>query len=393
MAFDADHAQTVLFGGDALGGQLFDDTWGWDGEHWTQLADIGPSARSGHAMAYDSVRKRVVLFGGVSREGHRDTWEWNGQEWTQVADDGPAARSGHALAFDSARSRVVLFGGQTPEAKMLGDTWEWDGEVWTQVEDTGPPARKSCAATYDSARKRFVLFGGDSGKAGFGDTWEWNGTLWTAVADFGPEPRTAAAMAFKGDHVALFGGVTSLQPEGQPQVFGNTWEWDGKHWTQRQDIGPAARWAHAMVFDTNAGAAIIFGGAPVFPLDAPEKLFGDTWVHAEGGSGQTPPPSGGDLASFVIQPATVRRGERATGTVTLGKVFQTPVDVLLTPDPRAHLIFDPPSVDMHLKFPPGTQTLQFRFRDIPNSPVPDGPFPITAAFGNSSLTATVTISQ
>ena len=397
IAFDADHAHTVLFGGDASGGHVFDDTWGWDGEHWTQLADIGPSARSGHAMAYDNVRKRVVLFGGVSREGHRDTWEWNGEEWTQVADDGPVARFAHAMVFDSSRNRVVLFGGQTPETRMLDDTWEWDGEVWTQVEDTGPPARRGCAATYDDARKRFVLFGGDAGQASFGDTWEWNGTVWTGVADFGPEPRTAAAMAFKGDRVALFGGVGSMQPEVQPQLFGNTWEWDGTHWTQRQDIGPAGRWAHAMVFDSIRDAVVIFGGAAVFPLEAPEKIFGDTWEHIEQTTGQPPPPSGGDLESFVIQPATVRQGERATGIVTLGKGFPQ-ADVLLTPDPRVQFLFDPPVVDqhpgIHLNFPPGTQTLQFRFRDQPGSPVPlNVPITIRADFGNSSLTASIIITQ
>jgi Galactose oxidase, central domain len=395
MAFDASHAQVILFGGDASGGQLFDDTWEWDGKHWTQVSDIGPSSRSGHAMAYDSVRKRVVLFGGLARENLRATWEWNGEDWTEMANDGPAARFAHAMAFDSARNRVVLFGGEGSGNKMLGDTWEWDGEVWTQVEDTGPGARKSCAAAYDTTRNRFVLFGGDSGKDGLGDTWEWNGTLWTAVADFGPEPRTAAAMAFKGDRVALFGGVGSTEPGAQPQVFGNTWEWDGTHWTQRQDIGPDARWGHAMAFDTIRDVVVIFGGAPVFPPGAPGTLFGDTWEHAEHAGGQPPPPPGGDLESFVIDPPSVVRGQRATGTVTLSDVRPIPASVLLTPDPNAQLLFDPPVEDRHpgffLNIPPGTRSLQFRFRDQPGAPNPGNvPIPITAKFGNSTLTATIT---
>jgi hypothetical protein len=33
-------------------------------------------ARSGHAMAYDGARQRVVLFGGVTESGFvSDTWE------------------------------------------------------------------------------------------------------------------------------------------------------------------------------------------------------------------------------------------------------------------------------------------------------------------------------
>jgi hypothetical protein len=90
----------------------------------------------------------------------------------------------------------------------------------------------------------------------------------------------------------------------------------------------------------------------------------------------------------------VRQGERATGIVTLGKALQTPVDVGLVPDANVQLLFDPPVVKnnmgIFLKFPPGTQTLQFRFRDQPGSQIPlNVPIQIKAAFGNSSLTASV----
>jgi hypothetical protein len=33
---------------------------------WTQKNDVGPSWRGGHAIAYDRVRQRVVLFGGTT---------------------------------------------------------------------------------------------------------------------------------------------------------------------------------------------------------------------------------------------------------------------------------------------------------------------------------------
>jgi hypothetical protein len=38
---------------------LFNDTWEWDGSDWTQAQDIGPGARSHHAMAYDGARGRI----------------------------------------------------------------------------------------------------------------------------------------------------------------------------------------------------------------------------------------------------------------------------------------------------------------------------------------------
>ena len=52
------------------------DTWEWDGENWTQVDDIGPSARKWLAFAYDSSRNRAVLFGGLSEDGPSgETWE------------------------------------------------------------------------------------------------------------------------------------------------------------------------------------------------------------------------------------------------------------------------------------------------------------------------------
>jgi hypothetical protein len=241
MAFDSNGGRVILFGGDSLRSQLLNDTWAWDGEFWTQVADLGPSVRAGHAMAYDSSRQRVVLFAGkLTAQDARDTWEWDGEDWTQVADDGPAARSGHVMAFDSKRNKTVLFGGGPREAGLLRDTWEWDGEGWTQVQDTGPSARRASACAFDNVRSRVVLFGGDSGGVGLGDTWEWDGAVGLG-SKFGPEPRTGAAMVF--ERPLLFGGLASSAGAGAPTVFGNTREWVA-HWTQRQDIG--ARWGHAM---------------------------------------------------------------------------------------------------------------------------------------------------
>ena len=407
MAFDSDRARVILFGGDALRSQLLNDTWAWDGEFWTQVADLGPSPRAGHATAYDSARQRVLLFGGrvaAQDQDARDTWEWDGEDWTQVADEGPSGRSGHIMVFDSKRNKTVLFGGESRGTGLKRDTWEWDGEGWTQVEDTGPSARRASAAAFDTVRNRLVLFGGDAAEAGFGDTCEWDGAAWTKVADFGPEPRTGAAMVFEQDHAALFGGLAFSAAAGEPVVFGNTWEWGGTHWTQRQDIGPGARWGHAMAFDSIRRRVVIFGGLPVFPADregAQDQLLGDTWEHSdnEGAApapAPAPGPAPGQLASFSIEPVTIQRGQRATGTLTLNAAPNAAVDVVLSVTPNI-LLMDPPVVsrgatDFFLPFAAGTQSSQFRFRDKPTEPLPpSGVVAITAQLGNSQLVADVFI--
>src|SRR5262245_25207162 len=69
----------------------------------------------------------------------------------------PSARSGHAMAYDDARRVVLLFGGAS--TTMLGDLWSWDGGRWTRLSTSGPPARDEAVMVFDSRRQRLVLFG------------------------------------------------------------------------------------------------------------------------------------------------------------------------------------------------------------------------------------------
>ncbi len=323
MTFDVTRQRVVLFGGASLDGALFGDTWEWDGESWTQVQDIGPSARSFHAMAYDSVRRRAVLFGGALAAGPLgDTWEWDGENWTQVADSGPSARSRHAMTFDNERGRIVLFGGAS--TTRLNDTWQWDGDEWVQQADSGPSARIHPAMAFDSRRNRVVLFGGVTADAGLGDTWEWDGGAWTEEADFGPDPCLGAAMVFKTDRIAMFGGISSLN-EVAPTIFSRSWEWDGRHWTARQDMGPGPRVFHALAFDGTRSRVVLFGGSPV-AIDAEgaqASLRGDTWEQFESG------PPAVQFASFVVVPNPVPAGGTITVTVTLTSPVSMDADVLI----------------------------------------------------------------
>jgi hypothetical protein len=275
----------LLFAGTDLVGTYFGDTWEWDGDNWTQIEDIGPSARAFHATAHDSARGRVVLFGGIGPAGRlADTWEWDGQAWTQVGDSGPDGRTGHAMAYDATRQRVVLFGGDA--GSLRGDTWEWDGSDWTQREDTGPSARTHAAMAHDVTRGRTVLFGGAAPDAGLGDTWEWDGTAWTEVEDTGPDPCAGAAMVSSGGGAVLYGGASSIGPAAAPTLFGRSWQWDGNHWTAYQDMGPGNRAFHAAAFDAARRRIVLFGGADVLTSGvAPGSVRGDTWEQPSDGIG------------------------------------------------------------------------------------------------------------
>jgi hypothetical protein len=269
MAYDSARGVVVLFGGNTL-----DDTWEWNGTDWVERSPANrPPARSHHAMAYDSTRGVVVLFGGAGTIGNLDdTWEWDGNDWIQRSPAShPVARQGHALAFDSVRGVVVLFGGS--HDGLLADTWEWNGVNWVQRSSGNhPAARYEYAMAYDSAREVVVLYGGWDGWFS-DDTWEWDGTDWLERSP-ATRPPTLARVSMVYDSVrgvvVLFGG------EDYDYYYDNTWEWDGSNWQLRSPTNyPPARIEHAMAYDSAQEEVVIFGGDM-----GNSQLLGDTWLYA-----------------------------------------------------------------------------------------------------------------
>ena len=184
MVYDSARRRTVLFGGQTYVGSWWvwlNQTWEYDGSTWIQRSPaVSPPARVNHRMAYDSARRRVVLFGGVGLAGEvNDTWEWDGNNWMQRNPArSPPSRSRHAMAYDPVRQRTVLFGGLNSYAPLpqfpFGGTWEWDGSDW--MEFTGgaaPIPRVGHAMAFDSRNRGVFLVSGGAPGTTLTDTWTW----------------------------------------------------------------------------------------------------------------------------------------------------------------------------------------------------------------------------
>jgi hypothetical protein len=138
FAFDAVRGRVLLFGGHEVTPSQFNtygDTWEWDGAAWTQASSVGPTPRDGARAAFDAQRGQVVLFGGIQIEPAirflDDTWVWDGVTWAAAAGSGPPGRGHHAMAYDPIGERVLVFGGSDgPGPSLRRDTWAWDGQAW-----------------------------------------------------------------------------------------------------------------------------------------------------------------------------------------------------------------------------------------------------------------------
>jgi hypothetical protein len=288
MVYDASHRRTVLVGGSSPA--AFGDTWEWDGATWTQVCGAGTAwtcgqaARPGLALTYDSLRERVVQFGG-SAGGSRtaELYEWDGFEWRLLCGHGtcgtgvtPEPQFGSGLAYDAARGLTLLFGGYVGTGSThSNESWHWNGTEWARTctrPDTcpRPAARGTHVMAYDPVRERVVVAGGwTAGGGAASDTWEWDGSAWTQVCggDTGcayPGNQTTV-MAYHGERetMMLFGGVVDV--DGSWASTDTTWEWDGARWNLLCAGGtecpsPSPRWGAAMAYDAERGRMVVFGG-------------------------------------------------------------------------------------------------------------------------------------
>ncbi|MCB9666153.1 MAG: hypothetical protein H6732_18740 [Alphaproteobacteria bacterium] len=266
LAYDPVRRQPVFFGGRQGGGTWLGDMWAWDGSTWEPVepsaGDLG--TRWPTAGAWDAAREEAVLFGGHG--SNATTWTFDGATWSDHPASGalgtswPEPRFSHAMAYDPVRKVVVLHGGKAvegePTTQRYGGTWTWDGTTWTRrtAEDVGPGRRSNHVMTWDPVRQGVLLFGGkDTSQRTLADTWLWTGTSWTNVTPSGTNPPAREEPVFGTDlarqQVVLASGFVNGLPSGE--TTSDTWVWNGSAWTALTTAPfPVRRWRWGTYWDT-----------------------------------------------------------------------------------------------------------------------------------------------
>ncbi len=290
MAYDSDRGVTVFFGGE-IGKEgeetCFDDTQEYDGRQWRQISTpIKPPPRAGHMMAYDPVRKRVVMFGGYRKylndlgapsfHYYADTWLyrsegfWEEQPQARVL---PSANNA-GMVWDSVNNVVLL--------RLWNTNWSWNGANWQNLMLPGPSV-DSFGMAFDSDRGTAMIVGGFTGlNSTTADVWEMpSGGGWE-YRGVGPSTRAQLAMAYheRRKRVMMIGGVGESVETGE-----TAYEYaPGTGWFSLPSLPSGQGRAGAkMVYDSKRGVMVLTGGAGGGAPNASDGgRYSDTWELVPG---------------------------------------------------------------------------------------------------------------
>jgi hypothetical protein len=309
LAYDRARRKVVMFGGlqdDLTDRREVGDTWELGTNGWVRIpTTVAPSPRQGHAMAYDSVRGKVLLFGGTVGTAETcspranttmcaDLWEWDGSTWAQInqGDVYPSGRREHAMAFDTHRGELLLFGGSRSD--ILSDFWKWDGAHWKNIPVVADDffGLTGHIMAYDETRQRVVMLGGRNvfGEQGPSLVWEWDGTRWERIFPVQPDGFNSAA-ALEG--AATYDrNIKKVVLVGAP--FNQAWAYDGVKWTfysappgddgQGTFLESTPGVNFSMIYSDVLGGAVICGGSDqAASLDRTLLLKEGSWSVVQAG--------------------------------------------------------------------------------------------------------------
>jgi hypothetical protein len=247
VAWDPDARRLVIFGGYDSSGDPLGDLWFWDPGCGQMISPPRPSTgwplpRADHAMAYDPVRRRVLLFGGSVPEPSAELWALDTVQarWERIAPAGdwPPARAGHMLALDENRQVLVLEGGWGGAGKgTLTDTWELaaGASTWQQRSPGGAPIVWPSGSPHHAGYVRglglvALAMKEEADMSLSFALWKWDPVAASWVSPGFDLPR---AIPFDGNYPAMTTGGDTLFMllAGAPtrpaheQGYTETWEW------------------------------------------------------------------------------------------------------------------------------------------------------------------------
>ena len=264
--------RVLLFGGEDVGGHLFNDLHTFDQVGWHEENPNGdiPPERADQA---EWVRnQQMYIQGGRGEENLlSDMWRYDmeNNEWEQVEQSGdiPSARYGHSVV--TVDGKDYLYGGKDNSGSDLMDFYSFDPETseWESDEEIHPP---SAGHAIGVIGERIYAFGGIRwDENDFRDDARYYdtplGSTWTYTYTSGDIPSALAFMChtfaqFSNDKFMYMFGGENAEKEVTEKLY--RFNMETEEWTELQG-GPPATSNGAMALTWNGRqdtTLLLFGG-------------------------------------------------------------------------------------------------------------------------------------
>ena len=262
----------------------------------------GPTVlRGNHSAIYDSLGRRMIVFGGLddSLNVMSDVWSLDlntlafaANPWTPEVTGGitDPPLFGHSAIYDTANNRMIVFGGNDSGFALQNTVYVLNlaTMAWSQpaVTGTAPSARALHTAIYEAASQSMVVSGGNDGIDELSDVhvlslpvnppFVWS----TPVLGAGPIKRSqhAAIPDPLRSRMVIFGGFDQdlavdgsvLSNESWTLALGGTATWNQLLFSGT----PTFRRGHTGVYDAANQRMLIFGGDTTTTPTLTNELWG-----------------------------------------------------------------------------------------------------------------------
>jgi hypothetical protein len=288
----------------------------WDGTEWTRFrsqdnpacAGDWPCGRMHAAIAYDSIRNEMVLFGGSGDisdwgEGYEgtfnDTWVWkNDHSWSEICTSGACAGWNEFQVWPAAgyypetQETLQYGGGEYDSVHGTNKLWAYNGNDWYLKcgnGSCGSATPNLMKAFFILNGKRMLLFGGESGLLGSKKTYSFKDELMLLLNNGEPHDDIAEKLWGCADfdtqrgRVVYFGGHDGYGSDREND--NSIWELDvksGTGWSHVTDnctddqCFPPHRSGAACAYFPKLSKYFIFGGQPYF--DTQDDV--NSWLYS-----------------------------------------------------------------------------------------------------------------
>jgi hypothetical protein len=264
LAYDSDRQEVLLYGGSVQDGVDEATMYRLTLSGWQVVCgSCMPGPRHSASFAYDPIRHRAVLVGGYSNSGYADMlfWEWDGSSWTAASVALSAPRAGAQLVFDPMRSALVLIGG-TNSVQSFADAYTYDGAQLLALPNAPDKVNNGgYQASYDVGNHAVLALLGDGANVATpGD-----GVVelaaaapsWTPLCNPCGTPRQAQNVVYDPlmQRALMFGGFI-----GSGADVDGTWAFATDHWEVYDAANPPGRENSATVYDASRDVIVLYGG-------------------------------------------------------------------------------------------------------------------------------------